>query len=66
MNTYLQEKKRRYKTPELFVVQLEPARLMTGSARETLMVGGTDTEAEKGANGHVWADVKANTVDWDE
>ena len=62
----IQEKKHRYKTPELFVVQLEPARMMAGSTRETLMVGGTDKEAETGANGHVWADVKANTVDWDE
>lgn len=64
----IQEKKHRYITPELFVVQLEPARLMTGSAGETLMVGGTDTDAkvEKDASGHVWADVKTNTVDWDE
>lgn len=66
MNTYLQEKKRRYKTPELFVVQLEPARLMVGSDGERLMVGGTDTEAQKDESGIVWASVKANTVDWDE
>ena len=64
----IKEKKQRYTAPELYLVRVESERLMGLSNGESISLGGKDTDAgtDKDASGHVWADVKANTVDWDE
>lgn len=61
--------KRNYTSPSCDIHQLATEQMLAASpdGKQTLSVGGTDTEAPtKGTNEKTWGEVKANTIDWDE
>ena len=58
-------KKKHYLAPSCSAVAVNPETMIAASG-EKLMVGGTDTSANKGTNDKTWGEVKTNTVDWDE
>ena len=60
--------KRNYTSPSCDIHQLGTEQMLAASpdGKQTLSVGGTDTQATQGTNEKTWGEVKANTIDWDE
>lgn len=59
-------RREQYQAPACNIVEIETEPLMAATGQETLSRGGKDTEATTGTGGYSWAEVKANTVSWDE
>lgn len=66
MTTHNENNARReqYQAPACSIVEIETESLMAATG-VTLSRGGQDTDATK-TDGYSWAEVKGNTVNWDD
>lgn len=67
MTTHNENNARReqYQAPACSIVEIEAESLMAATEL-TISRGGKDTDATKSADGYSWAEVKGNTVNWDD
>jgi hypothetical protein len=59
-------RREQYQAPACNIVEIETEPMIAATGTASVMRGGTDTEANKGTGGFTWAEVKGNTVDWDD
>ncbi len=67
MTTHNENNARReqYEAPACSIVEIETESLMAAT-EQTISRGGQDTDATKDTDGYSWAEVKGNTVNWDD
>ena len=67
MTTHNENNARReqYQAPACSIVEIEAEPLMAATG-QTISRGGQDTDATKSTDGYSWAEVKGNTVNWDD
>ena len=67
MTTHNENNARReqYEAPACSIVEIEAEPLMAAT-EQIISRGGQDTNATKSTDGYSWAEVKGNTVNWDD
>ena len=59
-------RREQYQAPACNIVEIETEPMIAATGEKLSASGRTDAEATTGTGGYTWAEVKGNTVDWDD